>query len=143
MRAVFDTNVLVSAAISPSGAAAALVSRWRAGEFELVVSPALLDELSRVLTYPKIRRLVSRDEGAAVIAALRQHAIELPDPEGPPPVSAVDPDDDYLIALAAGAGAALVSGDRDLLELPGSLPVFTPAAFSAKLDAGSPTSPGS
>lgn len=42
-----------------------------------------------------------------------------------------DPDDDYLFALAHARAAALVSGDDDLLELAGKIPVFTPAEFLA------------
>lgn len=143
MRAVLDTNVLVSASISPSGAPAALVRRWLAGEFELVISPALLGELRRVLAYPKLASMISGDEGDAIIDALRLHAIEIADPEGPPPVRATDSDDDYLIALAATAGAALVSGDTALLDLSNDLPVFTPAEFRTRLDAAESASPGS
>ena len=41
------------------------------------------------------------------------------------------PDDDYLIALAHSRDAALVSGDRHLLELAGKIPVFSPVDFLA------------
>jgi predicted nucleic acid-binding protein len=50
-------------------------------------------------------------------------------PEAPPPVRCKDPDDDYLIALAHSRSAALISGDRHLLELAGKIPVFSPAEF--------------
>ena len=53
----------------------------------------------------------------------------VPDPPGPPPVQCSDPNDDYLIALAHRQEAALVSGDRHLLELAGSIPVFSPREF--------------
>ena len=43
----------------------------------------------------------------------------------------IDPDDDYLLILAADQRAALVSGDRHLLALAGQLPVQTPAEFLA------------
>ena len=52
-RAVLDTNVFVSALISPSGPSAALLLELRAGAFELVVSPMLLAELGDVLGRPK------------------------------------------------------------------------------------------
>jgi len=58
VRAVLDPNVLISALLSPAGAPAELFTRWFAGEFELVVSPALLEELERALVYPEIRRLL-------------------------------------------------------------------------------------
>jgi predicted nucleic acid-binding protein len=43
--------------------------------------------------------------------------------------ASLDPKDDYLIAAAAAARATLVSGDADLLELEGSIPVLSPRVF--------------
>jgi putative PIN family toxin of toxin-antitoxin system len=133
-RAVLDTNVLVSALISPSGPSAALLLEVRAGAFEVVVSPLLLAELSDVLARPKIRRYVSESEAAAYIELVRQIATLQDDP--PPagvPLSA-DPDDEYLIDLARVAGAdVLVSGDAHLLDLRGQLPIMPPAEFLASL----------
>ncbi len=134
MRAVFDPNVLVSAAISPAGAPAQLIRRWRLGEFELVISGQLLDELTRVLGYPKLQAHVDTGEAEQILAALRADAVSQEQPDDAPPIRSRDPDDDYLIALAAGAGAALVSGDSDLLVLSGVLPVFSPAQFVEQLD---------
>ncbi len=57
------------------------------------------------------------------------------DPDGEPPVHAVDPADDYLIALAAVARAVLVSGDAHLTVLADRLPIQTPAQFLASLGA--------
>ena len=53
-----------------------------------------------------------------------------------PPVRSPDPADDYLIAVAAGAHAVLVSGDRHLLDLAGKAPIFAPADFADHLDNG-------
>ena len=52
-----------------------------------------------------------------------------------PPVHAVDPADDYLIALAGAERAMLVSGDARLTVLADRFPVRTPAAFLASLEA--------
>jgi predicted nucleic acid-binding protein len=50
VRAVLDhPNVLIAALLSPAGATAQLVGRWLGGEFELVVSDALLAEFERAL----------------------------------------------------------------------------------------------
>jgi putative PIN family toxin of toxin-antitoxin system len=54
VRAVVDTNTLVSGVISPLGPPAQIISRWREGAFLLITSPVLLDELRRVLKYPRI-----------------------------------------------------------------------------------------
>lgn len=128
-RAVVDPGVLVSALITPTGIPAKLLLSARAGEFDLIASPLLVEELDTVLRREKFRRYVSLDVVADYIDLLRRDAELAPDPETPPPVHSVDPDDDYLIALAHSRNAALVSGDSDLLQLADAIPVFSPAEF--------------
>ena len=136
MRAVLDVNVLISAILSPSGTPARLLLAWQAGAFELVVSPALLDELRRALDYPKLRRLIPDTEAAAFVAWLTDAATLAADPAGPPPVTPPDPGDAYLVGLAAAARAVLVSGDRHLLGLTDAFPVHPPASYLAMLEGG-------
>lgn len=133
LRAVLDVNVLISAILSPTGAPARLLLAWQTGAFELIVSPALLAELARALGYPKLRRLVPAADADAYVDWLERSATVAHDPDGPPPVRAVDPDDDYLVALAADQRAILVSGDRHLLSLAEDFPVMTPTRFVAVL----------
>lgn len=128
MRAVCDPNVLIAALFSRSGTPAQLVSRWLAGEFELVVSEALIAELERALSYPKVRRRISEDEAGAFVRLLRQAVPLAADPEAPARRSA-DSGDDYLLALAEQERAVLVSGDQHVLTLAGELPILTPRAF--------------
>jgi uncharacterized protein len=128
VRAVLDPNVLIAALLSPSGAPARIVSRWLAGEFELLVSETLIAELERALAYPKVRRRVSEDEAGAFVALLRHGALLAADPAAPARRS-VDPGDDYLVALAETERAVLVSGDRHLLALADELPIVTARAF--------------
>jgi uncharacterized protein len=129
VRAVLDVNVLISALISPTGRPAQLLAGWQEGRFELVVSPLLLAELGRALAYPKVERLVLPDDAELFVAWLSRSAVLAPDPTNPPPVRSVDPDDDYLIALAAAEHAILVSGDGHLLGVAGDFPIQTPASF--------------
>lgn len=51
LRAVLDTNVFVSAFLSrsPTSPTREIVSRWQAGEFVLLCSPHLLDEITEKL----------------------------------------------------------------------------------------------
>ncbi len=133
-RAVLDPGVLVSALITPTGTPANLLAASRGGSFELIVSPLLLEELSLVLRRKKFRRYVDLDAVDQYLGLLRRGAAFTDDPSGPPPIRCRDPDDDYLIALAHKDDAALVSGDDDLLELVGQIPVFTPAQFLAAQD---------
>jgi putative PIN family toxin of toxin-antitoxin system len=133
-RAVLDTNVLISALISPGGPSAALLLELRAGAFELVVSPALLAELRKVLSRPKFQTYVTVAEVAGYVELIEHEATVHEDP--PPaeePLSA-DPDDEYLLDLARAAAAdVLVSGDSHLLALRDVVPVMTPAEFLAGL----------
>lgn len=130
-RAVLDPGVLVSALITPTGAPAKLLRAARSGRFELIVSPLLLEELGSVLRRDKFRRYVDLDVVAPYLDLLRRDAQLAADPETPSPVRCADPDDDYLIALAYSHKAALVSGDRHLLELAAKIPVFSPVEFLA------------
>jgi putative PIN family toxin of toxin-antitoxin system len=132
-RAVLDPGVLVSALISPIGAPAKLLARSREGELELIASPHLLDELEGVLRREKFRSYVDLDGVEAYVDLLRRDAALVADPEGPLPLRSVDPDDDYLIALAYTNDAALISGDKHLLDLANESPIYSPADFLAAL----------
>lgn len=136
MRAVLDPNVIISALLSPSGSPAKAVRAWLDGAYDLVVSPLLLDELERALTYPKIRKRVTPAEAQELLELLRTEGDSREDPTDAPPVRSSDPGDDYLIALAAASQAIIVSGDRHLLDLGDDLPVYSPAAFLAVIERG-------
>ncbi len=129
-RAVLDTNVLVSALISPGGGSARLLLELRSGAFELIVSPLLIAELREVLRRDKFRRCVSEAEADAYVELIRTEGVARADPAPSPEPLGADPDDEYLIGLARDAQAdALVTGDAHLLELRAVIPVMTPAEF--------------
>ena len=134
MRAVLDPHVLVSAVISPAGPPGSILLAWSLGQFELVISPKLLDELADVLARPKLRRWVSQATASEYLDALAESATMIDDPPDPPKRSA-DPDDDYLLALLDAADAHyLVSGDPHLTSLADhDVPVSTANAFLAQL----------
>ena len=136
MRAVLDPNVIISGLLSPTGNAAHLLKAWRDGEFELIVSGALLEELERALGYPKLRRHISEEAADRVVEWLRESATVVEDHDTPPPLRSVDPGDDYLVALAAARQAFLISGDRHLLDLADRIPVLDPARFRERLSEG-------
>lgn len=129
VRAVLDVNVIISALLSGRGAPARALRAWLHGEFELVVSPALLTELKRTLAYPKVAERISASDTDELLELLSRSAVLVDDPPGPPPVRSADPDDDYVISLAADARAVIVSGDHHLTDLAGQIPVYTLAQF--------------
>lgn len=134
MLFVLDVNVLLSGLLSPAGAPGLLLERWAAGDFELIASERLLEELERALGYAKVRTRIPEQDAAAFVALIRGLADLARDPTDSPPVRSSDPDDDYLIALAAQERAHLVSGDSHLLALEGAIPVVTPKAALELLD---------
>lgn len=96
-----------------------------------LISTATVQELIRVLAYPKFK--LSADAQHELLADYLPHArtVHIPDP--PPIVPACrDPFDVPFLQLAvAGKAVVLVSGDKDLLALAGRLPcaVLAPAGF--------------
>jgi putative PIN family toxin of toxin-antitoxin system len=134
VRALFDANVLISGLLSRAGAPAHLLAKWLEGEFELVVTERLLQELEVTLARPKLRCHLDQAEISEFLELLRGLTEWVEDPEARPGVTSRDPKDDYLIAAAASAHATLVTGDTDLLELEGSIPVVSPQDFLDSLD---------
>jgi putative PIN family toxin of toxin-antitoxin system len=132
VRVVLDANVLVSALLTHTGSPAQLVERWLAGRFELVVCETLLAEVEGALV--ELRARVPAEVAAAFVGLIRACAEVTPDPGEPPAIRSSDPDDDYLIALAARERAPLVSGDRHLLALADRIPVRSPREFLDELE---------
>jgi hypothetical protein len=134
LRVVLDPNVIISATLSPGGTPALLYELWRSGAFELVVSRKLLWELEGVLARERFADLVHPDEVAQLLLVLTSDAVLAPDPAEEPGVRSVDPDDDYLIALASHTRSVLVSGDKDLLDLSDQIPVYSPAQLRVLIE---------
>jgi putative PIN family toxin of toxin-antitoxin system len=135
-RIVLDTNVFVAAVTSREGVSARLLLAARAGRFQLVASPLLLDELADVLSRPKFRRYLSIEDAHHFVDAVRELALIVDDPPGEADPITDDPDDDFLVLLAEFAGAdVLVSGDPDLtaVQRPG-LVVMAPRSLLESLD---------
>ncbi len=135
MRVVLDTNVLLSALISPHGAPDAIYRAWRAAKFDLVTAVAQLDELRRASRYPKFQAVLQPHRVGAMFNNL-QRAIVLDQLISD--VEADDPDDSFLLAMAlAGDADYLVTGDRraGLLQKGnlGRTRIVTPAAFCLKV----------
>jgi uncharacterized protein len=111
-----------------------IVRAWRTGRIELVVSPALLDELSDVLARPKFALATREGRAIDFVGALRVGASMVSDPPSAEAFTR-DPKDDYLVRLTRSAAATLVSGDRDLLEADiGDIEILTPRAFIDRAD---------
>ena len=130
---VFDTNVLISAALSRQGSPYALVQRVLA-DARIVFSEPTFEELRSRLYRPKFDRYINLEMRERVLRDLSACAIWVEiDHQGS---WSSDPDDDKFIATALKAtGAVLVSGDSDLLtaRVPADLRILTPAQALAEI----------
>ena len=137
-RLVLDTNVLLSALVFHVGSLAWLRHAWQSGTVRPLASCDTTAELIRVLHYPKFR--LTRGEREDLLddylpqceTVLVPASIEVPECR--------DPFDRPFLELALAAGAdALLTGDKDLLELAGSfpIPILAPAAFRRRLGSDS------
>jgi putative PIN family toxin of toxin-antitoxin system len=120
IRAVLDTNVLVSAFIRPQSPPGRLLAGL-AGEpaFELILSPGILDEVGRALRYPGVRNRISASDAEIELRLAMLDTLSTP-VAGQVEVVGVarDPDDDQVLAAAIeGCADYLVTGDQDLLTL--------------------------
>jgi putative PIN family toxin of toxin-antitoxin system len=137
VRLVLDTGVVVSALLFPRGRVAWLRDHWTGGRVQPLVSRATVDELIRVLAYPKFR--LSREEIDTVLA------VYLPFTESVALVSSGDEttlpecddaaDQEFLRLALAGDAEVLVTGDDDLLRLRDQtpFPILTPAQLKTRL----------
>src|SRR3989304_7960724 len=56
-RVVLDANQFVSAILNPNGPPAKVLNGWREGLFELATSPSIIDEIRKVLNYPRLSKI--------------------------------------------------------------------------------------
>jgi putative PIN family toxin of toxin-antitoxin system len=130
---VFDTNVVVSALVFGNGVTARLRAAWQSGHCVPLGSATTVQELVRVLAYPKFR--LDMDAQRELLADYLPYVKAVRIPAVAPAVPECrDPFDVQFLHLAvAGKADALVTGDADLLALSraGRCAITTPDAFLA------------
>jgi len=132
MRIAVDTNVFISTIIKPENRVGMIIVRMRNGEYTLLYSLEVLEEILEVVTRDKIWKryrlteetlntfvnsIITYGERVQVLTVLNVCR---------------DPDDNMLLALALdGKADYIVSGDRDLLDLSNfqDIPIIRPAEF--------------
>jgi uncharacterized protein len=134
VRAVFDTNVVISALVF--GRRLAWLRRvWAEGAVIPVVCRETTAELLRVLTYPKFR--LGAMEREVLLADYLPFAeiATLPQPLPDLPAACRDRDDAVFLHLSIASHAdLLISGDADLTVLAGAYPVASPETLRRSLD---------
>ncbi len=127
-QAVIDTNVLVSAAINPSGPPGQIIAAIRRGELLPIISRAVFDEYVQVLTRPHFgfRREVVND----ILGTIESIAPLLE----PPPIDVTplpDASDAPFIALARYANCPVITGNAKHFPASAGVVVLTPAGWVA------------
>lgn len=135
MRAVLDTNVLISGVIA-TGVPHEVLLRGLDWEYRIVVSAATLAEFREtLLKYPE-RFGLDEDEVQQEVETVGYFA-EFVDPDEDITAVEDDPDDDkFLEAAVAGDVDYVVSGDKHLLDL-GSfrgIDIVDPRTFYERLE---------
>ncbi|MCB4757005.1 MAG: putative toxin-antitoxin system toxin component, PIN family [Elusimicrobia bacterium] len=114
-KLVLDTNIVISALLF-GGSAGHLVTLWKNKTIHLLCSAALLQEITRVLSYPKfdlaetgIRDLI-HDEILPFITPVVVKNV--------PHIIEEDPSDNHVLGCAEqGHADAIVTGDQHLLKI--------------------------
>jgi putative PIN family toxin of toxin-antitoxin system len=117
VRAVLDTNVVLSTLVFRDGAAGQLRLAWQRGLVLPLASTATVQELVRVLAYPKFR--LSQAEQDELLADYLPYAETVRIPQPPPLVPECRDalDLPFMHLALVGKAQFLVSGDLDLLSI--------------------------
>ena len=119
LRAVLDANVYVSAAIRPEGPPGQILERFlRDSVFEIVLPPAIINEVVRAFAYPKVRKSIRAEIDATAWFETIVVLADLIAGEDALHGVSDDPDDDkYIAAAVEGRADFIVAGDSDLLNV--------------------------
>lgn len=135
MRAVYDTNVLVSAFNFPGSVPEDAFRLCLDRRVELITSNHLLAEFARILTdkfgwaKDRVARAVDQVARLGTVIEPRERVA----------VVAADPDDDRVLEAAFEGGAdAICSGDKHLLRILEwrGVRILSPAAFVEEFGSG-------
>ena len=132
MRAVIDTNVLVSALLTPGGVPAQLIAAIRNHTLPPVVSESILAEYAEVLHRPKLG--FENNRVASLLEDMKGLALFMK----PLPVALQnlpDPDDAPFIVAALTAGCAIITGNARHFPPEIGVEIFSPAEALSRLQA--------
>ena len=133
-RVVIDTNLVLSALVFAHGRLTPLRQAWQAQRIQPLVSRITAAELIRVLAYPKFK--LAPEEQQELLADYLPYCktVQIPEPLSPTdkvPACRDAFDVPFLQLAIAGKAKALVTGDRDLLDLAGgcACPILSAEQF--------------
>lgn len=136
LRVLLDTNVLLSGIAFPGSIPGKILSAWRVGSLEIVLSDFIIEELRRVLPRLAHRHGLNAAEIDDLLDILSIQA-EILAPQVPDEQLLRDLNDlpvlgTLLAAVQSGKIAYLITGDKDLLVLGDRYPILSHADFWAR-----------
>ena len=136
LRVVLDTNVLLSGIAFPGSIPGKVMSAWRLGSIEVMLSDFIIEELRRVLPRLSHRHGLTSQEIEDLLDILSIQA-EILEPHAIDEQLLRDANDlpvlGTLIAAMQSVGVDyLITGDKDLLVLADRYPILSPSDFWAK-----------
>jgi len=142
LKIVLDTNVFVSALINPRGKPAQILNYVFESKVRLFTSPSIIEELERVLSYPKLvkRHGLEKQELKKFVSDLLS-ILSLVEGKKAIELIAENPADNNYLSCALDAKADfIVSGDIHLLNLREyeGIQIITPAQFLEMLEKEKP-----
>jgi len=130
--AVYDTNIVISAALSPSGIPSSLLVLAFDRTVQLYVSPIILEEYTEVLHRPKFA--LSEEVIIGLMRKITEAAI-LVHPSRTLSVSPDESDNRFLECAQAAGAAYVVTGNKRHFPFPEfeGIKIVSPAEFAAIL----------
>jgi putative PIN family toxin of toxin-antitoxin system len=126
--------------INSQGNPKRIMASWEQGEFDVLISAPIIDEVGRVLRYPRIAKRHKQDEKAIqrFLALLSSEAVVIETAAILDVVKEDESDNRYLECAVAGKAQFIISGDKHLLKLGQyqDIIVLPPAAYVALLERG-------
>jgi len=112
MRVVLDSNILISALISPHSYPHRIYNAWLENSFELVTCQEQIEEIRQVSRYQKFAKILQPHRVGLMLNNMRLATVVENLPSGSDYETA-DPNDSWLLALADKSQAHyLVTGDK-------------------------------
>lgn len=113
MKAVFDTNIFISAFAIPRSRAEAAVLKVAEGDVQLVISRGIIHETLEVLA----RKFDRNPEELARVAVYLSELAEVVTPRRRLKVLGDEPDNRILECAVTGKAEVIVTGDQAMLRL--------------------------
>ncbi len=138
LKIVVDTNLIVSAVITPHGKPARILELFRKNMIEIVISEEIVIEIQKVSNYPKIRKRHgwSLEETKWFIKGIKKFCIVvMPGAHNDPIITKDASDDKFLDCAVAGEVDYVVTGDKHLLELGqySGIPIISPGKIAGNM----------